>query len=68
MSYDYYVRNISRAGTNEEQYALPTSFKSRPGFNTSGKAIQVAVNSYPVIQYPMVKIYQYDVSRLPRTM
>src|ERR1700733_11966724 len=41
-----------------------TDFKQRPGFNTSGKAIQVAVNSYPVTQYPNVKVFQYDVGPL----
>jgi hypothetical protein len=43
---------------------LSTYFKQRPGFNTTGKAIQVAVNSYPVIQYPNVKVFQYDVGSL----
>ena len=64
----YYLRNFVRAGTNQEQYVHSTAFKQRPGFNTSGKAIQVAVNSYPVTQYPNVKVYQYDVSGLPCSM
>jgi eukaryotic translation initiation factor 2C len=59
-----YLKNVLRASTNIEQYKLPTDFKQRPGFNTSGKAIQVAVNSYPVTQYPNVKVFQYDVGSL----
>jgi hypothetical protein len=62
----YYLRNISRAGTDYEQYTIPTDFKKRPGFNTSGKAIQVALNSYPVTQFPNIKVFQYDVSSLDR--
>lgn len=61
----YYLRNVSWAGTDYyDQDQLPTDFKKRPGFNTSGKGIQVAVNSYPVTQYPNIKVFQYDVSSL----
>ncbi len=59
-----YLRNVARAGINNSQYQLQTEFKRRPGFNTSGKAIQVPVNSYAVTQFPNVKVYQYDVSKL----
>ena len=58
-----YLRNVARAGTNDFQYNLPTDFKRRPGFNTTGKAIQVPVNSYAVTQFPTVKVYQYDVGQ-----
>ena len=44
------------------QYALDTEFKKRPGYNNTGKAIQLALNSYPVVKFPSVKVYQYDVS------
>jgi len=44
-----------------KQYALPTEFVKRPGFNTTGKAIQLPVNSYAVTQTPTVVVYQYDV-------
>ena len=44
------------------QYEIPTELVRRPGTNTSGLAVQVSVNSYPVISYPTKTIYQYDVS------
>lgn len=56
-----YIRNIAAPGTDGLQYQLPTQFQRRPGFNNSGKAVQVAVNAYPVTQYPTVKVFQYDV-------
>ena len=43
-----------------EQYAV-TNFVKRPGFNTTGKAIQLPVNSYQVTQLPSVVVHQYDV-------
>ena len=39
-----------------------TQFKARPGFNDSGKAVQVDVNAFAVTKYPSIKIYQYDVT------
>ncbi|KAK5089548.1 Protein argonaute [Exophiala xenobiotica] len=42
-------------------YALPTEFTKRPGFNQTGKAIQLPVNSYEVVKLPQITIYQYDV-------
>ena len=57
----FYLRNISRGGADYDQFQLPTEFKKRPGFNTTGKAIQVAINSYPVTQFPNIKVFQYDV-------
>ncbi|KAK4934510.1 Protein argonaute [Elasticomyces elasticus] len=45
----------------DQLYSLPTQFAKRPGFNTTGKAVQVSVNSYQVTQYPTAKVYQYDV-------
>jgi len=56
-----YIRNIAAPGTDNLQYSLPTEFTKRPGFNTTGKAIQVNVNAYKVNKYPSVKIFQYDV-------
>ncbi len=40
---------------------MPTEFLKRPAFNTTGKAIQLTLNSYRVLQYPSVSVYQYDV-------
>ncbi|KAK5065213.1 hypothetical protein LTR84_001050 [Exophiala bonariae] len=57
-----YIRNISAPGTSDyDQYKLPTEFTKRPGFNNTGKAVQVSLNAYKVNQYPTAKIYQYDV-------
>lgn len=57
-----YIRNIAAPGTADyDQYKLPTEFTKRPGFNTTGKAVQVSLNAYKVNQYPTVKIFQYDV-------
>jgi len=48
--------------TNEVKYSLPTALMKRPGYNTTGKEIQTQINSFPIIQYPTITIYQYDVS------
>ncbi|KAJ9500329.1 Protein argonaute [Exophiala xenobiotica] len=57
-----YFRNVAAPGTDyDAKYSLPTEFTKRPGFNDTGKGVLVAVNAYPVTQYPTVPIYQYDV-------
>ena len=57
-----YIRNVHGPGTDtSEQYSLPTEFAKRPGFNSTGRAVNVNVNAFQVMQYPKVKIYQYDV-------
>lgn len=56
-----YIRNILAPGTDNDQYSLPTEFCKRPGFNTTGNAVQVNLNAYRVNQYPTTKIHQYDV-------
>lgn len=43
------------------QYSIPTEFKTRPGYNTSGREVKVMLNSYPVDQFPLGPVYQYDV-------
>jgi eukaryotic translation initiation factor 2C len=45
----------------ENQYRLPTEFKTRPGYNTTGREVQVALNSFSVDQFPTSTVYQYDV-------
>lgn len=47
--------------TNLHQYNVDTEFKTRPGFNTTGKEIKLELNAYLVRKYPDVKITQYDV-------
>lgn len=49
--------------SNEVQYAVPTTLMKRPGYNTSGKEINTQINSFPIIKYPTITIYQYDVSQ-----
>ena len=44
------------------KYAIPTENVPRPGFNTTGKEIEVAVNAYGITKYPNRTVYQYDVS------
>jgi hypothetical protein len=51
--------------TDKHEYDVPAVLPSRPGFNTTGQAVQVNLNSFPIIQYPDKTIYQYDVS-VPR--
>ncbi|KAI1359066.1 Piwi domain-containing protein [Xylaria arbuscula] len=40
-------------------------FTTRPGFNTSGKPIEVALNIFAVENFTDKKVYQYDVSISP---
>ena len=47
---------------NRQQYDVPTDLIRRPGFNSTGVAATVAVNSYPILKFPTKSIYQYDVS------
>lgn len=44
------------------KYAIPTENVPRPGFNATGKEIEVAVNAYGITKYPNRTVYQYDVS------
>lgn len=34
---------------------------ARPKFNTSGKAVQIHINSHKILEYPNKTVYQYDV-------
>lgn len=58
----FHFRHYNR-GTDEEQYNVPVEFARRPGFNATGKEINVAVNAYPIVQFPTKTVYQYDVSQ-----
>lgn len=61
-SYLPYIRNIQGPGSDEfSQYTLPTEFAKRPGFNNTGRPVNMNVNAYQVAEYPTVKVYQYDV-------
>jgi hypothetical protein len=48
--------------TDTPKYNFPSDLPSRPGINTTGKAIQIRVNQYKVTKWPESDIYQYDVS------
>lgn len=49
--------------TDQVQYEIPAELIRRPQqFNTSGKAITIGINSYPITQFPKATVYQYDVS------
>ena len=55
-------RFVTSPGTDYyEQYRLPTDFKTRPGYNTTGREVSVKLNSFPVVQLPLNPVYQYDV-------
>lgn len=54
--------------TDQVQYEIPAELIRRPQqFNTSGKAITIGINSYPITQFPKATVYQYDVSQAART-
>jgi eukaryotic translation initiation factor 2C len=58
----YHSRFVTGPGTDyEQQYRLPTEFKTRPGFNTTGREVGVKLNSFVVEQFPTTPVYQYDV-------
>ena len=50
--------------TDKSQYELPTTLPRRPDFNDTGDNCTVAINSYPVLEYPTKTVFQYDVSTL----
>ncbi|KAL9105736.1 MAG: hypothetical protein Q9227_009124 [Pyrenula ochraceoflavens] len=60
------VRNVDlpASGYNiNQEYGVATEFARRPGFNTTGKEIVVAANSFAVDKWPTNKIiYQYDIN------
>ena len=57
-----YFRQWDRE-TNEVKYDMPTELMKRPEeFNNTGKGVQLAINSYPMLSPPTVNVFQYDVS------
>jgi eukaryotic translation initiation factor 2C len=48
--------------TDTEKYNFPSDLPLRPGTNTQGKAVEIRVNQFKVIQWPLKDVYQYDVS------
>lgn len=45
------------------KYGVSTDQVPRPGFNQTGKEIEVALNAYPIAKFPSRTVYQYDVSK-----
>lgn len=45
------------------KYDVSTDHVARPGFNNTGKEIELALNAYPISKFPSRTIYQYDVSK-----
>jgi eukaryotic translation initiation factor 2C len=55
-------RFITAPGTDyDQQFRLPTEFKTRPGYNTTGREVSVKLNSFAVDQFPQIAVHQYDV-------
>lgn len=51
-----------RDANAQSKYAVPVEFVRRPGFNPTGKEIEVQMNSYRVTSFPTKTVYQYSVS------
>ncbi len=51
-----------RDANAESKYSVPVEFVPRPGFNPTGKEIEVLMNSYRVTSFPTKTVYQYSVS------
>lgn len=49
------------------KYAIPTENVPRPGFNNTGKEVEVSMNAFGITKYPSRTVYQYDVSQTLRT-
>lgn len=56
-----------RIRTDEEfqKYSVPVETVPRPGFNTTGKEVELSLNAYPITKFPSRTVYQYDVSCAP---
>lgn len=44
------------------KYTVPVETVPRPGFNPTGKEIELMLNAFPIIKFPNKAVYQYDVS------
>jgi eukaryotic translation initiation factor 2C len=44
------------------KYSVPVETVPRPGFNQTGKEIEVQMNAYAITNFPSKTVYQYDVS------
>jgi hypothetical protein len=48
-----------------QQYSDGVTHVPRPGFNTTGREVELQVNAYPITKFPTQNVFQYDVSYLP---
>lgn len=55
-------RHLNFYGADDLKNAVPLDICQRPGFNTTGKEIEVLLNAYPISKFPSKTVYQYDVS------
>lgn len=55
------LRNFTEADPSL-QYKFVKPLPIRPGFNTTGKQLNVRVNQYKVLDWPQKRIHQYDVN------
>ncbi|KAL3475026.1 Piwi domain-containing protein [Aspergillus californicus] len=44
------------------KYSVPVETVPRPGFNSTGKEIEVLMNSFAIKSFPTKTVYQYDVN------
>ena len=44
------------------KYDIPVHTVARPGFNNTGKEVELQVNAFPINKFPSRTVYQYDVS------
>lgn len=45
-----------------QQYLDGIANVARPGFNTTGREVELQLNAYPITSFPTLNVYQYDVS------
>ncbi|KAL4991381.1 Piwi domain-containing protein [Aspergillus falconensis] len=50
-----------RAADEDAKYSVPVETVARPGFNPTGKEIEVQMNAFAVTNFPSKTVYQYDV-------
>lgn len=47
---------------NPKENEVPVETVPRPGYNTTGKEVELLVNCFPITNFPTKAIYQYEVS------
>ncbi|KAL1982463.1 hypothetical protein VTN96DRAFT_1310 [Rasamsonia emersonii] len=44
------------------KYLVPVNTVPRPGFNTTGREVELKLNAYPITQFPTRSVWQYDIT------